>query len=459
MTEFEPIDDLLLFAPEQEKLEEHAANFWNVLIVDDEGSVHEVTQFALKGFVFEGRNLNFYSVYSAAEAIALLKTKAQEFHAIMLDIVMEHRNAGLDVITFLRNELKDNLVQILVRTGNPGLAPEDYLIHHYEINDYKEKNTLTTQRLKTSLTTGLRNYRNIQGIQQTVIQKLEELEALRHTLRQITFAPELKHTAAVNPATLTFLPFFLRQPPQNKSSLVTSIPNLAKMPDVGLTIPFIQGKIASTSRKAIAIFDYNTLNYRYVSDNMEEITGFSWNALMHKFMQEGHYSPDMHKIDKISKKLEKVYAETSKSEKEQFIAIFDYRITPVAPQNIRILEYSTPLLFNDQGDLLLSLHIFSNINHLKKTDANSILSLHTPNQHQYFSVSDYRMDEIFFGQREQEIMDYSDKNLLSKEIVQQINLSVHTVDTHLRNLRDRFGVTSTNALISYCKEISHLFRN
>ncbi|MEI6411215.1 MAG: LuxR C-terminal-related transcriptional regulator [Bacteroidota bacterium] len=124
-----------------------------------------------------------------------------------------------------------------------------------------------------------------------------------------------------------------------------------------------------------------------------------------------------------------------------------------------MLEYITPLLFSDQGNLLLSLHIFSNINHLKKNDSNSILALHKPNQHQYFSISDYRMDEIFFGQREQEIMMHTDKNLLSKEIAKQINLSVHTVDTHLRNLRDRLGVAGTNALISYCKEITNLFGN
>jgi len=94
-------DDFLHFAPEQEKSKVSTSGYWNVLIVDDEASVHQVTQFALKDFVFEGRKLNFISVYSGIDAIALLKGSAEELHVIVLDIVMEHKLAGLEVITYL----------------------------------------------------------------------------------------------------------------------------------------------------------------------------------------------------------------------------------------------------------------------------------------------------------------------------------------------------------------------
>lgn len=459
MIEPDQVDDFLSFVPEPAKAPGQAPGFWNILIVDDDESVHEVTRFALKGLAFEGWDMQFYSVYSAAEAIELLKTGVQEFQVILLDIVMEHRRAGLEVITYVRNEIKNALIQIVVRTGNPGLAPENDMVHHYEINDYKEKNTLTVQRLKTALTTALRNYRNLDAVRQMAAQQLEEVQELRQTLRRISLIPERPVASDESPATLSSLPFFLRHPQQNWRSLPVPGADIQAKPDVGLSLQFIQGKIASTARKAIAIFDHTTNQCRYLSDNMEEVSGFAWNDLVQKFRQGGHYSPDLFKIDKISKQLTKAYAETPDSEKAQFVAVFDYRITPVAPQNTRILEYITPLLFDDRGRLLLSLHLFSNINHLKKAGANSILALHLPGRHRYFSISDYRIDEIFFGQREEEIIAYSDKNLVSREIAQQINLSVHTVDTHLRNLRDRLGVISTNALISYCKEITHLFGN
>ncbi|MEZ4958398.1 MAG: response regulator transcription factor [Saprospiraceae bacterium] len=457
MTGFEVEQDLLLFAPEQELMPASASDCWNILIVDDEESVHDVTQFALEGFVFDERDLRFCSVYSATEAIALLKASPLEYHVILLDIVMEHRCAGLEVIDYLRNERKNDHTQIVVRTGNPGLAPEDYLVHHYEINDYEEKNILTAQRLRTSLTTALRNCRNMKEAHYLAAQRLDETQVFRQALRQVTFVPEEPSMRKQPSPSLISLPTFLKKYEPSGSRLPKPVRDLRTVPDIGVTLQFIQGKIASTTRKAIAIYDYTTNQYRYVSDNIEEVTGLGWVDLVNKFQQVGHYSPDIHKIEKINRHLSRAYSEASGQEKEQFVAIFDYRITPVAPHSTRILEYATPLHFNEQGQLLLSLHIFSNINHLKKASANSILALHTPEQHQYFSISDYRSEEIFIGQREQEIVEYSDRNLLSKEIAQEINLSVHTVDTHLRNLRDRLGVTSTNALISYCKEITHLF--
>lgn len=457
MSEFNQKDDLLFFAPERPDTTEFSSGFWNILIIDDEESVHEVTRFAMKGFVFEGRPIVFHSAYSAEEAVGLLRLRAQEFQVVLLDIVMEHRRSGLDVVRFLREELQNNFIQIVVRTGNPGMAPEDYVVHHYEINDYEEKNSLTVQRLKTSITAALRAHRNMEAVQQLVQVKLEEVNRLRQTIRQVTFATDAPKESKLLSGTLISLPVFLRHSqPYQSPEPESELPAVA---DIGVTMQFIQGKIATMSRKAIAIFDYSTFRYRYVSDNMEEVTGLDWHNLIHKLQQGGHYSPDMHKIDKINKALAKAYGEASTSEKARFTAVFDYRITPVAPQNVRMLEYITPLLFSEEGNLLLSLHIFSNINHLKKADANSILAIHKPERRQYFSISDYRMEEIFFGQREQEIILYSEKNLLSKEIAKQINLSVHTVDTHLRNLRDRLGVAGTNALISYCKEITHLFGN
>ena len=449
-------DDFLIFAPEQEITPLPPTGSWNILIVDDENSVHHVTEFALKDFVFDNRQLHFHSVFSAAEAIDLLTSSDTEFHVIFLDIVMENRSAGLGVITFIRHELKKNNIQIIVRTGNPGLAPEGHIIQHFDINNYESKNTLTVQRLKTTLISALRSYRNIEAIETIVAHKIKQVEALRQTIRHVTFATPDAASLGNQTTVLMTLPYFLRHPQQPK---VTDTPSIEphNIPDVGLSLQFIQGKIASTARKAIAIFDYTTCDYRYFSDNMEEITGASWQSMIQKFQKDGHYSPDLQKIDKINKYLIKAYKETPEQEKSKFVAIIDYRITPTAPQNIRILEYATPLLYNSRGDLVLSLHIFSNINHLKKADANSVLALHVANEHQYFSISDYRIDEIFFGSREQEILEHADKSLASKDIAKLINLSVHTVDTHLRNLRDRLGVTSTNALISYCKEISHLF--
>lgn len=446
-------EDSLFFLPEEETKPESPKDFWDVLIIDDEQSVHDVTVFALKGHVYDGRVLRFHSVYSSAEAIRFLQSGQTPVQAILLDIVMETRRAGLEVVDFLRNTLNDHQIQIVVRTGNPGLAPEDYLVHHYEINDYREKTELTVQRLKTALITALRAHANIRAIHRVVEAKLEALQAGPAADHRSPYLVPQGTKGLGEGQGLISLPFFLGQThPQEGFPQATAEPNAA--PPLALTFPFVQGKVAAISRKAIAIFDYTVGHYTYVSDNIEEVTGLGLDTLKHWIQKGKMFSPDMKKIDKINKQLRKTYLEAPSAEQAKFVAIFDYRLTPSPPQNVRMLEYVTPLLLGENGSLLLSMHLFSNINHLKKTDAHSVLALHHGPVPQYFSISDYRIDEIFFGPREEEIVKYSNKNMSSREIAKEINLSVHTVDTHLRNLRDRLGVTSTNALISYCKEIA-----
>jgi len=135
-------------------------NDWKILIVDDEEDVHSVTRMALRRLVFEGRQLEFVSAYSAAEAKQRLKEHT-DVAVILLDVVMEDETAGLALASFIRTELNNTMVRIIIRTGDPGQAPEERVIMDYDINDYREKTELTTRRLRTAVITALRSYRDL----------------------------------------------------------------------------------------------------------------------------------------------------------------------------------------------------------------------------------------------------------------------------------------------------------
>lgn len=129
---------------------------WNVLVVDDEPDVHKITRMVLDDFTFEGKTLKFQHAYSGAEAIEAVKKS--NFALVLLDVVMEQKNSGLKVVEYIRNELKDLFTRIVLRTGQPGEAPEEKIIFEYEINDYLEKGDISSRRLKTVLVNSLRNY-------------------------------------------------------------------------------------------------------------------------------------------------------------------------------------------------------------------------------------------------------------------------------------------------------------
>ncbi len=133
---------------------------WKILIADDEPEVHEVTKLALRKFEFRGKTLNLINAYSAQEAEQLLRVHP-DMAVILLDVVMEADDSGLRLIETIRNELQNQLVRIILRTGQPGQAPEKKVIVEYDINDYKLKTELTSQRLFVTLVTALRSYHDL----------------------------------------------------------------------------------------------------------------------------------------------------------------------------------------------------------------------------------------------------------------------------------------------------------
>lgn len=154
-------DDLLVFrAADEEPPSKRPQQSWKVLVVDDEREVHAITSLVLRDLVFEGKGIEFFHAYSAEEARQVLALN-HGIAVIFLDVVMEHQHAGLDLVRWIREEHKDSLVRIILRTGQPGAAPERDVIIRYDINDYKEKTELTDIKLWTAMVVALRGFRDL----------------------------------------------------------------------------------------------------------------------------------------------------------------------------------------------------------------------------------------------------------------------------------------------------------
>lgn len=131
---------------------------WKVLLVDDEPAVHQISRLILAGLECDGRGIELLSAESAAQARELLAREG-ELALVLLDVVMESDDAGLVLVRHIREQRGDRLVQIVLRTGQPGVAPEREVVAHHEINGYWLKTDLTAQRLRTVVVAALRSYR------------------------------------------------------------------------------------------------------------------------------------------------------------------------------------------------------------------------------------------------------------------------------------------------------------
>ncbi len=155
-------DEMIMFSAEETPEEELGSenHKWKVLVVDDDVLVHNTTKLVLTDFKFEEKRVELYHAYSSQEAKKILREQS-DIAVIFLDVVMEADDSGLRVVRYIREDLKNSIVRIILRTGQPGQAPEEKVIVDYDINDYKTKTELTVQKLYTTLITALRSYRDL----------------------------------------------------------------------------------------------------------------------------------------------------------------------------------------------------------------------------------------------------------------------------------------------------------
>ena len=150
---------------------------WIILSIDDDDDVNKLTRLVLRDLTFQGRGVTVLAGRSGAEAIELM-TRHPETAVVLLDVVMETDRAGLDVVRRIREELHNPHVRIILRTGQAGQAPELQVIAEYDINDYREKTDLTSQKLISAVTGALRGFRDLQTIRDLARRLRSERQSL-----------------------------------------------------------------------------------------------------------------------------------------------------------------------------------------------------------------------------------------------------------------------------------------
>lgn len=193
MTSNEFLNDEIDFTDESSADFCESGRKWKVLISDDDEDVHAVSRVVLNGFEFEGCGLEVLSAYSAAETRKVLG-EHKDIAIVLLDVVMEHDDSGLNLVRYIRENLNNQFIRIILRTGQPGQAPETQVIKDYDINDYKQKTELTAQKLLTAVVTALRAYRDLRTIEHNRVgleriikatKGLFEVQTVRHFVAEV----------------------------------------------------------------------------------------------------------------------------------------------------------------------------------------------------------------------------------------------------------------------------------
>ena len=162
---------------------------WHVLLVDDDPDVLLVTRMALEGLDVSGTPVHLHVAHSAADAKRLLTQRA-DFALMVTDVVMEHDRAGLELVRWVRERDPLAHMRLVIRTGEPGQAPESSVLESFDINDYWPKTELTAHRMRTLVVGLLRSFRDLVVVER----QKEDLRTLVHSIGTLA---SLRGTAAL----------------------------------------------------------------------------------------------------------------------------------------------------------------------------------------------------------------------------------------------------------------------
>ena len=146
---------------------------FDVLVVDDEPDVHQITALALRGLKYRNHRLRLKEASSGEQAVLILRENP-DVALILMDVIMESDTAGLDAVRVIRGELGNTFSRIILRTGQPGIAPEKTVIDEFDIDGYLAKSEVTATRLHTVVRSAVKAY-----------DELCQLESHRETLSTI----------------------------------------------------------------------------------------------------------------------------------------------------------------------------------------------------------------------------------------------------------------------------------
>ncbi|WDP86487.1 MAG: hybrid sensor histidine kinase/response regulator [Desulfobacter sp.] len=277
-------DTFLTFMDEPDSIDHCRENRpWKIMVVDDEKSIHDITTLSLKEFTFDGQGVEFINAYSAQQARAYLQA-TPDIALMLVDVVMESENAGLEFVRYFRNELKNSIVQVVIRTGQPGYAPEDRVISDYQINSYFSKTEVTSQKLVSLVTTSLRTYQLSLALQQALVKgkkaesDLRELnqdleKRIEERTKQVSRANQLKSQFLAN------MSHEIRTPMNG----IIGMANLLLDEPLTLKQKKVAGIIRSSGNTLLALInDILDLSKIEAGQLVFELKDFELNALVHE---------------------------------------------------------------------------------------------------------------------------------------------------------------------------------
>jgi len=131
--------------------------YWEILVIDDDVAVHNIIEKELTKIFIHNKPVKSLHAHNAQEAKELLKNNLDTAIAF-IDISMQTPDAGLKLVKYIRNELHNSNIRIVIIDSGNAPIPTDEIFDHYDINGYKEKEEIINGKFYLIIRNALKQY-------------------------------------------------------------------------------------------------------------------------------------------------------------------------------------------------------------------------------------------------------------------------------------------------------------
>jgi DNA-binding CsgD family transcriptional regulator len=217
--------------------------------------------------------------------------------------------------------------------------------------------------------------------------------------------------------------------------------------------------IANVSNCGVSVFDLYKKEHVFFSPNFGALLGYDLNNIMqqeHDYWDTRIHPDDYIMLMQSGITLLKLCFKFSKGEKVNYKLVNDYRILNSDGEYVRIIEQHQVLELDSLGNLWLALSIidispYQDINQGLKSQLLNFKSGKIIPFNDNFKEKENI--SILLSKRELQILQLVKEGLLSKEISNELDISLHTVNTHRQRVLEKLGANNSMEAVVFASRL------
>jgi DNA-binding CsgD family transcriptional regulator len=220
--------------------------------------------------------------------------------------------------------------------------------------------------------------------------------------------------------------------------------------------------LANLGNSGISIFDLFKKEHLFYSPNFGELLGYDLQQIEEmgqSFLDDKIHPDDLIALMQKGISLLKLYLSFSVDEKANYKLVNDYRILDADNKYVRFIEQHQILELDSHGNLWLSLSIIdvSPNQDIHQELKSQLLNFRTGKIIPF--LEEQKSNEMIgmaLSKREIQILQMVKEGLLSKEISTNLDISLHTVNTHRQRVLEKLGANNYMEAVVFASKLGLL---